>query len=184
VNFNIDEFVAVHGKPENGLAFDFRSYSQLSNAPQFLKDLWDTYGLPSFRDGFFWLLHPIESLDMYRSWMFEDAKNPLPFLRTAFGDFIYWDDNELMVLKRVPVPSDSFLGENFSFIFNDILCRKDTLDDGYFLDLYLEALPRLGPVERDECYGFFLPIAMGGEVRADKLQRVKLREHLAFLSQL
>jgi hypothetical protein len=52
--------------------------------------------------------------------------------------------------------------------------------------IYLDTLPlhRLGSPERDECYAFASALALGGAGTSDTLQKVKLREHLAFLASL
>ena len=50
--------------------------------------------------------------------------------------------------------------------------------------LFQPALDHLGPLKSDEMYGFVPALALGGPMELKNLQRVKLIEHLEFLSQL
>ncbi len=178
---NLGAFIAKHGDPKNRMDFDFGQLKNY-NLPDELIYLWNKFGLSSFGNGFFWLVNSIEYLEEVQPWL-SDVEKPLPFLRTAFGTFFFWDGVQVAHFNVV-TGTTGYYSNAFNFVFDDVLAYEDTLNDIFFYDLYLEALPRLGPIQRDECYGFFPPIAMGGEIDSSKLQRVKLREHLAFLSQL
>lgn len=46
----------------------------------------------------------------------------------------------------------------------------------------LDELAPAGPLPPSECYGFFPPLAIGGEASLESVQRVKLREHLDILA--
>ena len=48
---------------------------------------------------------------------------------------------------------------------------------------YDDAVAALGVPEIDECFGFKLPLAMGGPYTVGNLTRRKLKEHLVFLVQ-
>jgi hypothetical protein len=178
---NLDSFIAKHGEPQDKIPFDLNKLENY-NLPNELIYLWSEFGLSSFGNRFFWLVNPLDYLEDVKHWI-NEFENPLPFLRTSFGTFFFWDGVQIAHFNIV-TGTMGYYSNSFNFVFEDVLAYEDTLNDIFFHDLYLGALPRLGVVERDECYGFFPPIAMGGEIRADKIQRVKLREHLAFLSQL
>ena len=53
-----------------------------------------------------------------------------------------------------------------------------------FEELFPPALETLGLLKTDEMYGFVPALALGGPMELKNLQRVKLIEHLEFLSQL
>lgn len=66
----------------------------------------------------------------------------------------------------------------------------DGLDDPQFLDaffrreMFSDALQRLGPCAKNECYGFVPALALGGSEEAESLQRVDWRVHQALLLQM
>jgi hypothetical protein len=181
MSLNLEAFLKKHGQPQQRIEFDITVLEKYE-IPEDIRLLYQEFGLCSFAEGFLWIINPFEYMDQFQFWIPKISK-PLPFLRTAFGDFFYWDGIQISH-KNVTTNNEAFYSDNFEWIFTKTLIREASLTNIFFQDIYLEALPRLGAVERDECYGFFPPIAMGGEVDSSKLHRVKLREHLAFLSQL
>jgi hypothetical protein len=181
MSLNLEAFLKKHGQPQQRIEFDITVLEKYE-MPEDIRLLYQEFGLCSFANGFFWLINPLEYQEDYRHW-FGEYQNALPFLRTAFGTFFYSTDKENIGHRNVITGTGSF-HSGLSWTLNETLTYQEYLDGIFFQDIYLEALPRLGAVERDECYGFFPPIAMGGEVDSSKLHRVKLREHLAFLSQL
>jgi hypothetical protein len=178
---NLDIFLKKHGQPQNMMAFDVSCLASYQ-IPDDLNYLWTELGLCSFAEGFLWIINPFEFIEQIQPWI-PKIEAPLPFLRTAFGDFFYWDGTQIGH-KNIATNNEAFYSDNFEWVFTKTLTRETSLTNIFLQDLYLETLPRLGSVKSDECYGFFPPIAMGGEIRADKIHRVKLQEHLAFLSQL
>lgn len=64
------------------------------------------------------------------------------------------------------------------------LCDKEIAEKILRVSLYQEAVARLGPPARDECYAFEPALALGGPGTADTLRRVAVREHLGILAQL
>ena len=75
-------------------------------------------------------------------------------------------------------------GDLFFALRGERFDAHDYLDEVVWRETFTEALPVLRPPARDECYGFFPALPLGGPGTADTLQRVKLREHLALLAQL
>jgi hypothetical protein len=177
---NLTKFLQKHGDPKNSIAFKL-SGLQRKIFPEELASIYDQYGLSSFSNGFLWFVDP----EKYRRdtiiWL-GNSKKAIPFLRTAFGSFFYVDGDDIGY-KSVVTGNGAYFA-NFDQVFNGFLCSDRTLNDVYFFDLYNLILEREGAVERDECYGFFPPVGLGGQISVDSAKRVKLHEHLAFLSQL
>jgi hypothetical protein len=77
----------------------------------------------------------------------------------------------------------SVVFNRMSALFDTLLLDEDYVNDALRYDLFTEALPKLGRLDRTECYGFLPPLPMGGSESLDTLKRVKLREHLAIVIQ-
>ena len=143
---------------------------------------WQATGWCSYADGFLWLVDPGLYDGVLEQWL-PDAAPYLVFMRTAFGSLLYWDGVDAVFFDVTRVDSTPVFDE-MDWVFNGTLCRKPFLDDVMDRDYFVEALPRLGRLTVDECYGFMPPKAMGGDGTPDTLAKVKLREHLAFLGVL
>ena len=107
---------------------------------------------------------------------------PLVFLRTAFGHLYFWQNGAVHSLD-VHGGSVSEVTKRIHRIFT-LLCDKEVAEKMVRASLYQEAVKRLGPPTRDECYAFEPALALGGPGTADTLRRVAIREHLGILAQL
>lgn len=158
------------------------------STPQSIKALYKTYGLASFGEGFLWILNPIEWQDHYLPW-FEaievqeghlDSATTYPFLRTAFGDVLYFCGKQL---GFVSISTGAKNHLNLSFYLNVSFVEEDILRDLYFFGIFESFLSKAG-IGHDECLGFLPPVALGGEISDENVYKVKLKEHLSFLSEL
>ncbi|WP_119079985.1 T6SS immunity protein Tdi1 domain-containing protein [Chitinophaga alhagiae] len=181
----IDVFLRRHPKDEGSFppaaATTIDKYS--SRLPGFLLQLWKENGYCSFSKGFFWLVNP-DDLAEETAAVAPDFKGALPALRTGLGA-VFFEHNGAWH-SYDPVYLDVTSYENFSLadVMNYSVTADESLNEYYYHHLYKKAYKRLGPVSYDECYGFVPAVALGGELAADSLQKVKLREYLQILSQL
>jgi hypothetical protein len=143
---------------------------------------WEDRGWCAYGEGFLWTVNPDDYKAILAQWL-NKSKGAYAFMRTAFGHIIYWDGENAQLLD-VLGGDVSLLFHTMNLNFDGVLCDDDYLDAVLKQDLFKEALPKLGPPERDECYGFHPAIALGGPGTADTLRKVKLREHLALLAQI
>ncbi len=180
MQLNLEKFLSLHGKPENTKTIEFTG-EERAKIPGELIELYDAYGLSSFASGFLWFVHPFEYREDVSIWL-EGQNAALPFMRTAFGSFFYLDGDDLGYRSVVTNLLTHY--NDLDWLFQKTLCKQKTLNDVLFFDIYGDLVKRDGSIERDECYGFFPPVALGGEISVESAKRVKLREHLAFLSQL
>ncbi|MDX2304714.1 MAG: GAD-like domain-containing protein [Microscillaceae bacterium] len=159
--------------------------------PEFLLEIWKTKGLSFFKDGFFWLVNPDEYAEIL-SFFIPKNENLHVVIRTAFGGLIFLDDNSTKITNK---------GEPYNYlcpINKEITGFTDTLDavmNGWltteeiyaplmFSNFYAWARERLPIPAPDECYGFVPAIALGGDLDPENIQIVKIKEHMAILSQL
>jgi hypothetical protein len=156
---------------------------------EIIKDVLLKYGFSSFKNGFLWILDPLQMKEYYQLWFenlanreeFINSQETFPFMRTAFGGVFYFYGEELGYISVITNNSNNL---TMGYYFNRTLVDDDHLRNIYFHDLFKIALERFGELESDECYAFLPPLALGGEIDEAHLQKVKLREHLALLSSL
>jgi len=157
------------------------------STPQSVRDLYMGYGLSSFKNGFLWIIDPISYKDDYLPWFkniesqqgYIEADKTFPFLRTAFGDVVFFCGKQLGFIS-ISTGVTNYLSMNF--YLNVSLTEKETLRDLYLFEMFknFSSEEKIGS---EECLGFLPPLALGGELDEENIQKVGLREHLAFLSQ-
>lgn len=67
---------------------------------------------------------------------------------------------------------------------NRTLTRASDLDDLYLHRLFEAALERDGPLDGGQCFGFLPPLALGGDLDLDHVQKVGPQGHLHFPGEL
>ena len=109
--------------------------------------------------------------------------------RGAFGELYVWgeESGEYLTItscmarysKHPPV----FTGEEMDFgvrVFFSSMKREYNDLEG----LFESALSKLGELDATEMYGLVPALALGGSIELENLEKVKIIEHLEFLSQL
>lgn len=130
------------------------------------------------------------------AWLMGNMEGRRSLGRTAFG--------ELLVFRDLRERARQFGGDperEADVALVDIHFKKmtsfgtsvetflDGLDDPQFLDaffrreLFTQAVKRLGPCAKNECYGFVPMLAFGGSEDVESLQRLDWRVHQAILLQ-
>jgi hypothetical protein len=161
--------------------------------PNQLLAYWQEHGWCGYANGLFWTVNPQEYDSALEAWigetkfMEEDAYHVVA--RTAFGHMLCYGERLGFALKifapgsyAVPRNADTS-PETRDF---DVRCffafqKRKPYD---FSDLFTPALKKLGPLKRDEMYGFVPALALGGPATLEHLQKVKAVEHLILLAQL
>lgn len=158
-------------------------FSQWRNSvPPVLADTWKAHGFASIAAGFVRLVDPSSLQDLVAATTvgFEEA---IPVFTTALADIGVFHDGRVEVLKYrhgrvgiLPVDPDELF---------DIVGSPTGLEEADYLDWqpFPEAVERLGVPGGDECFGFTPLLVLGGSEAADKLDIVKLREHIVLITQ-
>lgn len=151
--------------------------------PEQLIAEWQEEGWCGFAQGLLWLVNPDDLQEPLAEWLEANSSGAHAFVRTAFGDVIFWTDHGIFFLD-VNHETVFEMTQNIEIVFHFSLCDEDYLDNAIGRKLFREALRRLGPLEADECYGFVPAIPLGGPGTVETLQKVKLREYLSILAQI
>ena len=107
----------------------------------------------------------------------------VPVIRTAFGKVIYWTGSTFMQLD-VHHNNRFESGDNVKLVFTFMLVSKPGKAGILEVPDFKKALKKFGPLQPDEMYGYKLPLAMGGDFNLANMEKMKIREHLAFLAQV
>jgi hypothetical protein len=180
-----ERFKKKHGRPFDGEPVPAETFDLYAGKlPNELFEEWRQSGFCGYGDGLFWTVDPARYDDVLADWL-EPAAAPSAhaFLRTALGGVFFWNGEDIQYLD--PIECDvSMCVDRMDTFFDEQLCNSRYLENVVRVDLFKKALPKLGKLAKDECYGFLPPLAMGGPGTLETLKRVKLREHLALLAQV
>jgi hypothetical protein len=178
-----EDFESIYGPPENCEKPADEVISQYEGVlPKELLDHWREVGWCSYGKGLLWFVNPQQFEGIVEEWVDLGPGQPLVFLRTAFAHLYLWHEGYVCSLD-VQNRGLSQVTKNITRIFT-LLCDPQVQEKILRLSLYEEARARLGPPDRDECYGFEPALALGGPGTVDTIKRVKIREHLGILAQL
>ena len=161
--------------------------------PKKLLEYWSEHGWAGYGKGIFWTVNPAEYNAVIHPWLeasgFPDAYDYHVIARGAFGNFYLWKQHTGNMLDiniryaRYLMSSQRFSSEDLDKEIK-IFFSSMNPENNNFDDLFDQAFQKLGPLQPDEMYGFVPAIALGGPGTLNTLQKVKIIEHLTFLSQL
>ncbi|CAM3557788.1 glutamyl-tRNA amidotransferase [Pseudomonas floridensis] len=161
--------------------------------PRQLLDYWAEHGWCGYANGLFWTVNPYEYERVLEHWLadiegFQSGTYHV-IARSAFGLLYVWGEQEgycmtiSSCLARYSIRKSMFAVDNLDLgvqaFFASLIIESNDFDG-----LFKPALKRLGALENDEIYGFVPALALGGPIELNNLQKVKVIEHLEFLSQL
>jgi len=161
--------------------------------PNQLLEYWREHGWCGYGDGIFWMVNPQDYDGVVESWLestkFEDLDKYHVIARSAFGDLYLWGETSgaslkiTSILSRYSAHESIYTGDRMDAGIRAFMVAKriDTNDYG---DLFKPAKKKLGRLNPDEMYGFIPAIMLGGPDKLGNLEKVKIVEHLIFLSQL
>ena len=178
------DFDRKYGPAEHAVVPDAAAIERYrGQLPDALLAEWRDVGWCSYGNGLLWLTDPAQLSDIVEDFgELEGAGKPLVFLRTAFAHLYFWHNGAVFSLE-VHRGSLSQVTPRIERMFT-LLCDKEIAEKILRVSLYQEAVARLGPPARDECYAFEPALALGGPGTADTIRRVAVREHLGILAQL
>ena len=169
--------------------------------PDQLLDYWKEFGWCGYADGLYWTVNPEDYIPARDAWLdgseYAEVDRYHVIARTAFGDLFLWGEQTGPCLEIVPihgwyVPSDVHLQDMLNGKANTVVRHFFSMTKKQFINLhdinekplFDRALKKLGPVSRDEMYGFVPATALGGPAKLDRLQKLSIIEHLVFLAQV
>lgn len=150
--------------------------------PVELIDFWKKFNICSYINGLFVMLNPDDFEEEKRMWIGDNSDDVI-FARDAFGDLIVYSNYGVELIfvqygKRIRA------SETLTMFFEFNLLYKDFIENSLDGKFYKQVVKKLGVPDRDECFGFFPALALGGTGTLDTVKKVKVKEHLSLLRQL
>jgi hypothetical protein len=167
--------------------------------PDKLLEYWQTYGWCGYAKGLFWTVDPDEWDDVIDDWLgetsFVEKDAYYVIARSAFGKLVLWGTQTGQSLRVVAPygwvypsfdPDFKEDGPDLSVQLFFSASSRDTYDetDTEEKPLFERALEKLGPLDHDTMYGFVPALALGGEPKLERLQKLDAHVHLNILSQV
>ena len=177
-------FVERFGSPikESPLTIDIQA-SLPSNFPVPLIEHWRIYGFGSYADGLIWTHPPSQFEAVIEDWTGISRNDAILITRHSFGDFTMWARGHLYFVN-VQLGEINKLPEEVDFIFDVMLCDYEFLGKFLRKSLHQECTLKLGKCSAMECFGFVPALALGGTETVESVQKVRMSEYLAILSQI
>lgn len=169
------EYVSVGNIPEDIIA----RYEK--EIPEQLLDIWKNQGLGTLLDGYVKVINPEEYEELLAKSYFL-ASESIPIMTTAFGDIITWENNKYVGIVRYKSGVRDTLSTRFP-LFLRLLDDPSFIKRNFQMDLYRKAVAAYGPLEYDECFGFVPLLALGGKQNVKNMKKVKIREHIAVITE-
>jgi hypothetical protein len=139
-------------------------------------------GFCSYREQAFWLCDPDEWRDAASPW-FPDRPSVDVLGRSAFGELLV-RDGDMFRYARVHQSVVLTLGGDADRLFAKTLTDPEFSLNADTPAAVKRARTAAGPLNPDEIYGYVPALALGGDTRSARIERVKAREHLAILAHL
>ncbi|WP_052732959.1 T6SS immunity protein Tdi1 domain-containing protein [Hymenobacter terrenus] len=153
--------------------------------PPELLEVWEQYGFGTFCDGYLKVVNPADYADLladtYQLTSTAAPDPPLVLFVTAMGDLLVWELDCLGLLDYRH-GTTNVVAQNFKVFFRN-LSYDSYLSKTLRWEPYPAARERLGEPAFDECFGYVPLLALGGPETVEHLEKVKLREHIALISQ-
>jgi hypothetical protein len=137
-----------------------------------------------YNKGFVTMVNPDTYREVFALWDLEPAECT-PFLKFAFGQFIFFHHNEYKILDPV-YNTISMAGkrDDLKFVMHILLSDEEGLKNAYFKSIYFSVVDKLGAPAPDECYAFVPALGLGGAAKKGNVKKTKLITELTILSQL
>lgn len=175
----------------NRILEDFNTISTVSNElinkyktklPEEVIIIWQEYGFGTFYNGYLKVINPDDFIvSLEKSYFQGDVS--IPIFATAFGDLITWEKNQFVGIVKYRYGDNDVISDGFEFFIDDV--TDGELDEEYLsIRQYNEAIKKYGSLEYDECFGYVPLLALGGKESVDNLKKVKIREHIALITEM
>lgn len=150
--------------------------------PAEILTVWQEYGLGTFYGGYLKVINPDDFQELVEKSYFRGAVS-IPVFATAFGDLITWEKGQFVGIITYRYGDSDIMMAGFDFFFEDL--RDGELDEEFFsIEQYQEAVQKYGALGYEECFGYVPLLALGGKESVEYLKKVKLKEHIALITEL
>ena len=151
-------------------------------------EMWQEFGFGTAHKGFLKVIDPDEFLAKLGHVL--PREDLIPVFATGMGDVIVWDGIGYvsMILRKGFPKGLGASAKNVSmFLGNRGLLDRfhepvQLIQDTFEWSPYPQAVAEYGEPAYDECFGYVPLLVLGGPQRVENLQKVKLIEHIALIT--
>jgi hypothetical protein len=179
----LEAFREVYGTGEK-----YRDYTEsdekrlAKRIPDIARTILKEDGWCSYNGQVFWLCDPDDWKEPVRAW-FPKERSAVALARTAFGDLFVTSGSTFF--QAYPHHSQMMPGtKDPGWFFGRTITAKTFMTVSEIPAKVRAARKAAGPLEWDEMYTYVPALALGGNEKKSKIERVKARERLVILSQL
>ncbi len=147
--------------------------------------LWKNLGLSTYKNGLFWFVNPDEYSTVARKFP-NVSNNAIVFARTGLGNLFLLDDGitgKNINFLNVHNGQLNLVSRGFADFIEFMIPSESVWKTDCYGKIELKATKENNLLP-DECLTFVPALALGGDEKLSNLQKVKIKENLAFLAQL
>jgi hypothetical protein len=145
-------------------------------------EIWQQYGLGSFKNGFLKIINPEEYNDILAV-AYAESSVAIPLFATGMGDIITWEDNRAFLLLNFGKKMLKGLANDMDVLLLS-LGNNGFCEANLFWKHYPKAIETYGSLAYDECFGYVPLLGLGGYERVNNLQKVKIKEQIMIITEL
>lgn len=150
--------------------------------PEELLNVWRDYGLGTFLNGYIKVIDPKTYQGILEDSYFRGGFS-IPIMVNGFGDVVTWEKNQYLGIVKYRKSQFDVISFGSEFFFDDL--ANDFYLNKYFnIQQYEEAYLKYGELKFNECFGYVPLLGLGGPEDVDHLQKVRIIEHIALITQL
>jgi hypothetical protein len=192
-------FVAKFGQPTSREAVPNEVMSKYSGVlPDSLLAFWKEFGWCSFSEGLVWTVNPDRLHGIFADWIAGiselDGSECIAFARSAFGNLYGWWPRTGSVIRVQCTGGFIMMQKNFreqkkdkdrriQSFFATAYPKDFDIFDMNSTGLFRQAVNSVGPLGRDEVYGFEPLLVLGGEPIVNNIRKLRMDVHLAVMRQ-
>ncbi|MCX6218603.1 GAD-like domain-containing protein [Spirosoma sp.] len=182
---NYDEFLEEHiPKRQFGYFSDSELQGMTEKLPDEIVQFLTSEGICSYSNNFLWTTSPGHFNGVLAQWGLNES-TCIPFLRTAFGAFIYYNRRNKKIYLLDPLLGRMMdLAEDLDDLLNMMLMLDTILENGFFINQFKHLSVDVQTLQPDEIVALFPALPLGGSFETSKEEVVKMKEHLILLAQL
>ena len=182
---NYDEFLQEHSpKRQFGYFTDDELKEMEKKLPGEIVQFLAKEGICSYTNNFLWTTSPNVFYGVLKQWGLNESKC-IPFLRTAFGAFIYYNHQNKKIHFLDPLLGRMMnLADDLNDLLNMMLLLDTILENGFFINQFKNLRTDPKKLQTDEIVAMVPALPLGGSFETSKEEIVKMKEHLILLAQL
>lgn len=134
--------------------------------PSEIVGLWENYGFGEYGDGLIKVVDPREYMNNLYAWLGRQDLNRIPIIVTAFGDIFYYrklenNENDVSMLN-IHYRRTEACGFSYQDFFERYILNRDVIKHVLRIDLYKQAVKKLGKLDYKDIFFFTPALVLGG----------------------